>query len=129
MTKEEFDSLVEEQKRKGLSEEDIVKAFAIMFRDGTLDRKQFEACLNALGYELQGELKDMSDEELKEAVLEEGDKQPPEADGGESKDEESEPDEEEEEESEETETEEKADGDEDEEEKKSVMKDYFGFKD
>jgi len=80
MTKQEFDEIVSEQKEKGLSEEDIVKAFAIMFREGTIDRKGFEACLDALGYELTGELKDATDEELKEKVLENGDKPAPEAD-------------------------------------------------
>lgn len=83
MTKQEFDEIVSEQKEKGLSEEDIVKAFAIMFREGTIDRKGFEACLDALGYELTGELKDATDEELKEKVLENGDKPAPSAEKGE----------------------------------------------
>lgn len=79
MTKQEFDEIVSEQKEKGLSEEDIVKAFAIMFREGTIDRKGFEACLDALGYELTGELKDATDEELKDKVLEDGEKPAPSA--------------------------------------------------
>ena len=79
MTKQEFDEIVSEQKEKGLSEEDIVKAFAIMFREGTIDRKGFEACLDALGYELTGELKDATDEELKDKVLEDGDNPAPSA--------------------------------------------------
>lgn len=83
MTKQEFDEIVSEQKEKGLSEEDIVKAFAIMFREGTIDRKGFEACLDALGYELTGELKDATDEELKEKVLENGDEPAPSAEKGE----------------------------------------------
>ena len=88
MTKQEFDEIVSEQKEKGLSEEDIVKAFAIMFREGTIDRKGFEACLDALGYELTGELKDATDEELKDKILEDGEKPAPSAEKTEKKEDE-----------------------------------------
>lgn len=69
MTKEEFDSIVSEQKEKGMSEEDIVKAFAVMFKEGVVDRDQFVALIGGLGYELKGELAEASDEELKEKIL------------------------------------------------------------
>ena len=98
MTKQEFDEIVSEQKEKGLSEEDIVKAFAIMFREGTIDRKGFEACLDALGYELTGELKDATDEELKDKVLEDGEKPAPSASPADKKDDEEKPEESDEEE-------------------------------
>lgn len=81
MSKEEFESLIAERKEKGDSEEDIVKAFAAMFSEGTLDRKQFEACLDALGYGLSEEFKSMSDDELKEKMFEK-DPTPKEEEGG-----------------------------------------------
>ena len=81
MSKEEFESLIAERKEKGDSEEDIVKAFASMFSEGTLDRKQFEACLDALGYGLSEEFKDLSDEELKGKLFEK-DETPKEEEGG-----------------------------------------------
>ena len=81
MSKEEFESLIAERKEKGDSEEDIVKAFASMFSEGTLDRKQFEACLDALGYGLSEEYKDLSDEELKGKLFEK-DETPKEEEGG-----------------------------------------------
>ena len=134
MTKEEFDSLIEEQKQKGMSEEDIVKAFCIMFKDGDLDREQLEACLAGVGYELTGELAEADDEELKEKLITE-DKEPkeeakedkdgdpaPAAPKGEAKDEPKE----EEEVVEEKKTEDKADGEKVEEEKKEAKK-LFGL--
>lgn len=134
MTKEEFDSLIEEQKGKGMSEEDIVKAFCIMFKEGDLDREQLEACLAGVGYELTGELAEATDEELKEKLITE-DKESkeeakedergepaPAAPKGEAKDEPKE----EEEVVEEKKTEDKADGNKKEEEKKEAIK-LFGL--
>ena len=69
MTKEEFQSLVQEYKGKGFSDEDIAIVFGKMFQDDALDREQYEACLNAIGYELSDELKQMPDDELKEKVI------------------------------------------------------------
>lgn len=125
MSKEEFESLIAERKEKGDSEEDIVKAFAAMFSEGTLDRKQFEACLDALGYGLSEEFKSMSDDELKEKMFEkdptpkeeEGGKPAPSADKPEEKESEDKP---EEKESETEVKEEKPDGED--EERKEAMK-------
>ena len=72
MTKEEFDSVIAEQKEKGMSEEDIAKAFAVMFKEDLIDRKALEGLLGGIGYSLEGELADLSDEELKEKILVEG---------------------------------------------------------
>ena len=69
MTEEEFKSFIEEQKKAGMSEEDISVVFCKMFKDGKLDREQLEACLAVLGYEMSEELKAMPDEELKEKIL------------------------------------------------------------
>ena len=83
MTKEEFDSLIEEQRKKGFSDEDIVKIFALMFRDGKIDRETIEGILEGAGYEISPEFKEMSDEEFKEKILisdDEGGEKAPEAD-------------------------------------------------
>jgi len=76
MTKEEFDSIVEEQKAKGMSEEDIAKGFCAMYKEGVVDRQGLEGLLGGLGYELTGELATASDEELKERILVEAEPQP-----------------------------------------------------
>ena len=77
MTQEEFEAFIEEQKKAGMSEEEISVVFCKMFKDGKLNREQLEACLAVLGYEMSDELKNMPDEELKEKILveaeEEGD--------------------------------------------------------
>ena len=122
MTKEEFDTLIEEQRKKGLDDEDIAKVFAMMFKDGKMNREQIEGVLEGMGYEISPEFKALSDEEFKEKILvsdnedeEEGGKPAPEAD--------KEVIEEKQEESEEKKTEED-DGKEedDEEERKKAMK-------
>lgn len=69
MTEQEFNQFIEEQKQSGKSEEDILIIFCAMFRDGKLPRDQFEAVVEALGYELDPEWKRMPDDELKEKVL------------------------------------------------------------
>lgn len=76
MTEQEFNEFIEEQKKAGKSEEDIVKIFCLMFKDGKLPREQLEAVIEALGYEMSDELKALGDEELKEKIItksEEGD--------------------------------------------------------
>lgn len=65
MTKEEFQSLVAEYKEKGMSNEDMAMIFGKMFQDDALDRNEYEACLNAIGFELSEEYKQLPDEELK----------------------------------------------------------------
>ena len=72
MTKEEFDKLIEEQKAKGLDDEDIAKVFAMMFKDGKMNREQIEGVLEAMGYEISPEFKALSDDEFKEQILVEG---------------------------------------------------------
>lgn len=69
MTEQEFKRFVEEQKGTGKSEEDILKVFCFMFREGKLPREQFEAVVEALGYEMSEELKSLPDDELKEKIL------------------------------------------------------------
>lgn len=69
MTKQEFESFIDEQKKSGKSEEEIVIIFCLMFKDGELDRSQLEACLNAIGYEISDELKAKDDEELKKEIV------------------------------------------------------------
>ena len=75
MTQEEFESFIEEQKKAGMSEEEISVVFCKMFKDGKLNREQLEACLAVLGYEMSDELKNMSDDELKEKILVEADEE------------------------------------------------------
>lgn len=72
MTKEEFDEIIEEQHKKGLDDEDIAKVFALMFKDGKINREQIEGILEAMGYQISPEYKGMDDEEFKEKILVEG---------------------------------------------------------
>jgi len=72
MTKEEFESFIDEQKKDGKSEEEIVTVFCLMFKDGELDRSQLEACIAALGFEMDEKLKAMDDEQLKEEIVTHG---------------------------------------------------------
>ena len=71
MTEQEFRKFIEDQHDAGRSDEDIVKIFAKMFQDGKSDRDEFEALIGALGYELSEELRDLSDDELREKVVKE----------------------------------------------------------
>ena len=131
MTKKEFDDLIAEQREKGLTDEDIAKVFALMFKDGKLTREQIEGVLDAMGYELTDEARGMTDEEFKERILvekepedEEGDKPAPKAkkeDGSDEAEEETEVEEE-------TKTKETEDGDEEKEERSKAMK-LFRFED
>ena len=139
MTKQEFESFIEEQKKDGKSEEEIVTVFCLMFKDGELDRKQLEACLTALGFEMDEKLKAMDDEELKkEIVTHEKTEEPTKEDKVDpdgdvppnAKKSDKEPEEKEEFEEEETEKESEDDGKEedDEEERKKAFK-MFGLED
>ena len=69
MTEEELTQKIEEAKGKGASDEDIAKIFALAFKNGDLDREQFEACLSKIGFGLSDEAKGLSDEELREKVI------------------------------------------------------------
>lgn len=71
MTEQEFRKFIEDQHDEGRSDEDIVKIFAKMFQDGKSDRDEFEALIGALGYELSEDLRDLSDDELREKVVKE----------------------------------------------------------
>ncbi len=71
MTEQEFSKFIEDQHDAGRSDEDIVKIFAKMFQDGKSDRDEFEALIGALGYELSEDLRDLSDDELREKVVKE----------------------------------------------------------
>ena len=72
MTQQEFESFVKEQKDGGKSEEEILVIFAKMFQDGQLERQQFEAIVEALGYEISDEFRELPDDEFKEKVLVKG---------------------------------------------------------
>lgn len=86
MTREEFEAIIDEQHKNGLSDEDIFKAFCGMFIDGEagVDREALEVIAEALGFEITEEAKAMSDEELKANIFE---KDPNEAEKGKDPDE------------------------------------------
>ena len=71
MTIEEAREAIEELKAQGANEEEIAGSFYLMFVDGKLDLKQFEALVNLLGYHLTEEFLAMSEEEQKEKGFEE----------------------------------------------------------
>ena len=69
MTKDELEIFIKGLHSKGWEDEDIVKMFCRMFQDKKMSRGEFEALLDALGYELSDELRKLSDEELRKTVL------------------------------------------------------------
>lgn len=69
MTETEFKDLVAEQKKKGLDEKDIAEVFCGMFADEKINRKQLEAILGELGFELEEEFAKMDDEELRKNLF------------------------------------------------------------
>lgn len=71
MTQEEFDAVLKPYRDEGVSDEEIAAAMAMAFEAGDLKRGPFEAILGALGFEIDGEYADMSDEELAEAIRKE----------------------------------------------------------
>ncbi len=68
MTKEELNEFVKMAHSKGYSNNDIATMFGKMFQDGKCTRKQFEALLETLGFELNDELKGLKDDELKKTL-------------------------------------------------------------
>lgn len=69
MTEKEFKDLVADQKKKGLDEKDIAEVFCGMFVDERINRKQLEAILGELGFELEDEFAKMDDEELRKSLF------------------------------------------------------------
>ena len=57
MNSEEIQSLIEQLKAQGLSEEEIMDTFYQTFVDGKMDRKDLETLADAMGYELTDEFK------------------------------------------------------------------------
>ena len=57
MNSEEIQSLIEQLKAQGLSEEEIMDVFYQTFVDGEMDRKDLETLADAMGYELTDEFK------------------------------------------------------------------------
>ena len=75
MKREEFIAFMNEEKARGRSEEDILIIFCYMFREHKISRVQFEAVVDALGYEITPEFKELTDEELrKKCLIERGSK-------------------------------------------------------
>ena len=65
MTVDEAREAIEELKAQGANEEEIAGSLYLMFVDGKLDVKQFEALVNLLGYHLTEEFLAMSEDEQK----------------------------------------------------------------
>lgn len=57
MNNEEIQSLIEQLKAQGLSEEEIMNVFYETFTQGKMDRKDLETLANAMGYELTDDFK------------------------------------------------------------------------
>lgn len=69
MTKEELESAIEGLKEAGNSEEDIACSIYLMFSEGKINLEQFQAILEMLGYELDEDFLNMSEEEQKNVAL------------------------------------------------------------
>ena len=71
MNSEEIQSLIEQLKAQGLSEEDIMEIFFQTFTEGKMDRKDLETLADAMGYELTDEFKnDETPDPIEEAPAE-----------------------------------------------------------
>lgn len=57
MNEEEIQSLIEQLKAQGLSEEEIMNVFYETFVQGKMDRKDLETLAEAMGYELTDDFK------------------------------------------------------------------------
>ena len=62
---EEVDKLIEDLKKQGMSEDDILSCFYAMFCDDKITSTQLEGLSLALGYEFTEEFKNLTDEEKK----------------------------------------------------------------
>lgn len=71
MNSEEIQSLIEQLKAQGLSEEDIMEIFFQTFTEGKMDRKDLETLADAMGYELTDDFKnDETPDPIEEAPAE-----------------------------------------------------------
>lgn len=62
MTLEELNEAIEELRAQGESDEDIAAGFYLMFSEGKIDFPQFEALLEAIGYEVDDEFRSWDEE-------------------------------------------------------------------
>lgn len=65
---EDISKFLLEQKRKGMSEDEILGRLFRMFKEGYLDVNQLNQLVQILGYELSEEFLNMSTEEQKNSV-------------------------------------------------------------
>ena len=68
MTKSEYETFIKTLRDKGWEDENIVAMFVKMFQEKKLSRAEFEALLDTLGYELKGEMKELSDDDLRKSL-------------------------------------------------------------
>lgn len=71
MTDQDWNRFLETEHQRGLNDEDIMKGFCVLFRDGKIERPAFEEFIGHLGYHLDDEAKKMSDEELRDSIIDE----------------------------------------------------------
>lgn len=69
MTKKELDEVLEQLQRDGHSDEDIAASFYLMFSEKKINLEQFIALLAAIGYEVDDEFLQMSDDEKRTFAL------------------------------------------------------------
>ena len=70
MTQEEAKKAIEELRTQGATDENIVAAMYMMFRDGNIDVNQLADLVKLVGYELTDEFMNMSPEEQKTKFFE-----------------------------------------------------------
>ena len=68
MTKSEYETFIKTLRDKGWEDENIVAMFVKMFQEKKLSRAELEALLDTLGYELKGEMKELSDDDLRKSL-------------------------------------------------------------
>ena len=65
MTVKEVKKAIKELKKQGYSEEEILASFYAMFCDDKITAEQLEGLAQVMGYELNDEFKNLSNEEKK----------------------------------------------------------------
>lgn len=73
MTPEELNKAIEQLKAEGYSEQDILGSFYKMFQNDELTLDELDGVVNAMGYHLTDEFKNMSPEDQKTKGFEEVD--------------------------------------------------------
>ena len=69
MTEIEFRELLKRLRSVGKTDDDILIGIGRMFQEGKITRPQLEDLMDVMGYEMNEEVKDLTDDELKTVMF------------------------------------------------------------